>query len=262
MPLSTPPEDHQAMAGIEVCFSPALYPFIQLKPPFTVVVVDILRATTAFAAALYHGVKAIIPVETLEEAREYKSKGFKVAAERDGSILDFADYGNSAFSFTKGQARGETIAYSTTNGTQAIAIAKDADEVVCGAFTNLSVLCQYLTQKRQDILILCAGWKDTFCLEDSLFAGALASRLIETGSHHSVSDSSLASLELWERGRKDPLAYIQQAQHRERLRLLKADDVLEYTFSPDAAPVIPGLRNKRLVDITKPNIKSSKNQNQ
>jgi 2-phosphosulfolactate phosphatase len=239
------------LAGIEVCFSPALYPYSQCNAPFTTVVVDILRATTAITAALYHGVKEIIPLETLEEAREYKARGFKVAAERDGRKLDFADYGNSAFSFTQGQAQGETIAYSTTNGTSAIAIARNADEVLCGAFPNLSVLSAYLSQKKQNVLILCAGWMKAFCLEDSLFAGALTHSLIAAGKHRSVSDSSLASLELWERGKRDPLAYIQQAQHRERLRLLQADDVLEYTFTPDVAPAIPGLRNERLVDITK-----------
>jgi 2-phosphosulfolactate phosphatase len=68
-----------------------------------------------------HGIRKrcheIIPVTTVEEAREMKSKGFLVAAERDGFVLDFADFGNSPFNFSAEKVRGRSVVYSTTNGT-------------------------------------------------------------------------------------------------------------------------------------------------
>ena len=60
------------------------------------------------------------------EAREYKSRGYLVAAERDGFVLDFADFGNSPFNFTREKVEGKTIVYSTTNGTGIINLASSA----------------------------------------------------------------------------------------------------------------------------------------
>ena len=112
---------------IEVCFSPQLYEFKLTKDDFITVIVDILRATTSICAAFDHGVRKIIPVAGIREAQEYKKKGYLVACERDGQVLDFADIGNSPSDFLVDDYKGKTIAYSTTNGTKAIKLARDAD---------------------------------------------------------------------------------------------------------------------------------------
>ena len=80
--------------NIEVCFSPALFADFRNQEAIAVIV-DILRATSAIVTAFENGVDRIIPVGTLEEARAFKEKGFMVAAERDGLVRDFADFGNS-----------------------------------------------------------------------------------------------------------------------------------------------------------------------
>jgi len=110
---------------IEVCFSPALY-HLYHNPKANVVVIDVMRASTAICAAFAAGAEKIIPVGTVEEAKKMKEAGYILAAERDGIVLDFADFGNSPFNFTPGNVKGKTVAYSTTNGTQAINMAKDA----------------------------------------------------------------------------------------------------------------------------------------
>ena len=107
---------------IEVCYSPALFPFYE-NPDAVVVVTDILRASSAIVAAFMNGVERIIPVGTLEEAKSYKERGFMVAAERDGIVRDFADFGNSPYNFTPERVKGKQIVYSTTNGTNAIQLA-------------------------------------------------------------------------------------------------------------------------------------------
>lgn len=224
--------------SLEVCFSPALFPTYDAKDKM-VVLVDILRATTTICAALHHGVKKIIPVASVEEARAYKEKGYMVAGERDGKVLDFADFGNSPYNFMNDQVIGKTIVYSTTNGTRAISMADGCHELLIGSYLNLSVIAGYLTRSERDVIIYCSGWKNKFNLEDTLFAGALAEKLIGSDHYTTQCDSVTAALDLWSIAKKDLMTYIQKAAHRERLRRLGLDDVLEYCHTPDSAPVLP-----------------------
>jgi 2-phosphosulfolactate phosphatase len=184
---------------VETCFSPALFPYRMTTENYVVVIVDILRATTSVNAAFDNGVEAIIPVAEVEKARKYKHEGFLVASEREGKTLDFADFGNSAFNFMTPEVRGKTLVYSTTNGTQAIemAVSNGADAVI-GSFNNLEALARWIEKQEQNVLILCSGFKNKFCIEDAFFAGALAERLLDNHSRYaSVCDSVTVSLDMW-----------------------------------------------------------------
>ncbi|HNQ28031.1 MAG TPA: 2-phosphosulfolactate phosphatase, partial [Aquaticitalea sp.] len=79
------------------------------------------------------GLKARGRVATNGKTGKYKEKGFLVAAERDGFVLDFADFGNSPFNFTPEKVEGKTIVYSTTNGTGIISVAASADSIIIGS---------------------------------------------------------------------------------------------------------------------------------
>lgn len=234
---------------VEVAFSPVLYPHKLTQENFVVVIVDILRATTSITAAFENGVKEIIPVGSVEEARNWKERGYLVASERDGKTLDFADFGNSAFNFMTPEVRGKTIAYSTTNGTQAIEMAnKNGEEVVIGAFNNLQAITDWIRGIDKNVVVLCSGYKNKFNLEDSFYAGALAHNLVETGLFAAECDSANAAIDMWLTGRSNIEMYINKASHRERLRDRGQDDVLEYTFTIDNATAVPILRksDKRL----------------
>ena len=224
---------------LEVCFSPKLFPEILTKENFIVVLVDVLRATTTICSAFENGVKAIIPVATVEEAKELKEKGFLVASEQDGKKLDFADFGNSSFSFTRERVEGKTLVYCTTNGTRALEMAKHSEQIVIGAFINISALTQWLIEMDKNVVILCSGWKKKFCLEDTLFAGALSSRLLDTGKFKTNCDSAYASIDLWNVAKSDILKYIRKAAHNNRLKKLGLDDVIPYSFTADQTKVVP-----------------------
>src|SRR5690606_38832531 len=101
-----------------------------------VVVIDILRATSAITTAFYNGVAKMIPVATVEEAKKHKENGLIVAAERNGEIVEGFDLGNSPFGYMNNKVKGKTIAITTTNGTQAIEAAKKAERIVIGSFLN------------------------------------------------------------------------------------------------------------------------------
>ena len=233
---------------IEVCFSPALFREFR-NPEAIAVVVDILRATSAIVTAFMNGVSRIIPVETLQEAEDFKKKGFLVAAERDGLVQPFADFGNSPFNFTKERVAGRQIVYSTTNGTQAIHEAGDCHRIVIGAYLNFAALSDWLISQQRDIIILCAAWKNKFNLEDTLFAGALAERILQDPYYYTICDSAHASIDLYRIAKEDLLGYIEKAAQRHRLRKNNLDDVIEYCHTFDLTSLIPAFENEYLVAL-------------
>jgi 2-phosphosulfolactate phosphatase len=231
---------------IEVCFTPAVYHTFH-NDDAIVIVVDILRATSAICTAFMNGVKKIIPVATLEEALQYKKRGFLVAAERDGIVRDFADFGNSPYNFTFDRINGKEIVYSTTNGTNTIMMASKSHKVLIGSYLNLSALVNYIVASHRDIVILCAGWKEKFNLEDTLFAGALAESVLKSEKYDSICDSTLASVDLWNIAKKDLIAYIDKVAQRNRLKLNGLDDVIEFCHSFDLTDKIPFLFKDYLI---------------
>jgi len=235
---------------VEVCFTPALYPDFK-NTDAVVVIVDILRATSAIVTAFMNGVRSIIPVATLEEAKDYKQNGFFVAAERDGIVRDFADFGNSPYNFKRDIIEGRDIVYSTTNGTNCIMMARESYRVLIGAYLNLDALVNYIAKEDRDLIILCAGWKNKFNLEDSLFAGALAELMIQKHHYTTICDSTNASVDLWNLARPDIMAYIEKAAQRHRLKKNNLDDVIGYCHTPNLTTMIPALKDNYLTLVDK-----------
>jgi 2-phosphosulfolactate phosphatase len=236
-----------SLRKLETCFSPALY----LEDDYVnsiVVVIDILRSTSSICTAFANGTTAIIPVADISIAKEYKSKGYLVAAERDGFVLDFADFGNSPFNFTKEKVEGKTIVYSTTNGTGIIDSASSSYMTVVGSFLNISALTKWLIKQDRNILLFCAGYKNKFNIEDSIFAGALAEKLTEINKYSNICDSTLAAIDLWSLARNDIRGYIEKTEQRTRLREKKIDDSIDYCLTPDITDKIPVMKNGILVD--------------
>ena len=236
---------------IEVCYSPALFPFYENRDAI-VVVTDILRASSAIVTAFMNGVERIIPVGTLEEAKDFKEKGYMVAAERDGIVRDFADFGNSPYNFTPEQVNGKQIVYSTTNGTNAIQLASSGSQVLIGAYLNISALARHIMEEGRDLLVLCAGWKNKFNLEDTLFAGALAEMVLEDDRFYTICDATLGAMDLYHAAKLDMLAYIEKVAQRHRLKKNNLDDVIGYCHEFDLTELIPALKERYLVTLTAP----------
>ena len=236
------------MRKLETCFSPALYE-PEMHKGSIVVVIDILRASSAICTAFENGVKSIIPVPGVVEARHMKDLGYLIAAERDGLVLEFADFGNSPFNFTREKVEGRTIVYSTTNGTGIIDIASSAGSIVIGSFLNITALTRWLINESRDVVLFCAGWKNRFNIEDSVCAGAIAERLIDTSLFTTNCDSTLAALDLWSLAKPDLKGYIDKAAQRTRLRDKGLDDCIDFCLTADFTKKIPVIENGILVDI-------------
>jgi 2-phosphosulfolactate phosphatase len=232
--------------NIEVCFNPQSYPLFH-KADSIVVVIDVLRATSAITTAFYNGVAKMIPVATIEEAQKYKENGFLVAAERNAEIVDGFDLGNSPFGYMNDRVKGKTIAITTTNGTSAITAAKNAHKIVIGSFLNQDMVTDYLKSQKKDVLFLCAGWKEKFNLEDTLLAGAIADALIYKYGFDSICDSTIAAIELYKLAKHGIYEFLSQSSHRNRLVKLDLERDIRYCLTPNQCPVLPVMEGKFLV---------------
>ncbi len=227
------------MKNLEVIISPALLPYYDVKNK-TVVVIDILRATSSMCVAFKVGVEKILTLENAEECKLFKEFDFIIAAEKDSIKVTGFDLGNSPFEFENPLLAGKNIALATTNGTKAIKYANEngASSIVIGSFLNIDVLCNWLNEQNNDVILLCAGWKNKFNLEDTLFAGAVVNKI--ESNFHIECDSALASKLLYVSNIDNLENLVRDSSHAKRFKLqsFQTDDV-KYCLQMNTAPVLP-----------------------
>ncbi|WP_316817164.1 2-phosphosulfolactate phosphatase [Pedobacter nyackensis] len=233
--------------SIEVCLTPALLNLYNTSNS-VVVVIDILRATSSMVYGIDNGANAIIPVSQVEDCLNYADQGFLLAAERNGEVVEGYDFGNSPFSYSAEKVKGKTIVLTTTNGTKALHMAREqAHQVVIGSFLNLNALCQWLKVQEKDVLLLCAGWKDKFNLEDTLFAGAVVNELRKDFTH--FDDSCVAAEDLYLLAKDDLRAYLHKSSHSHRLAELNIEEDVKFCLQLNICEAIPVLTGDELVAL-------------
>ena len=146
----------------------------------TVVVIDVLRASTTITCALSAGARKVIPCADIEEARrvaqELPDGEVLLGGEREGLLIEGFDLGNSPAEYTSERVKGRTIVFTTTNGTRALAVCQGAEQVLIGALVNAAEVARRL-QDSQNIHLLCAGTRGEISREDVLAAGAMVDHL-------------------------------------------------------------------------------------
>jgi 2-phosphosulfolactate phosphatase len=233
---------------VEVCYTPGQYELYQDGFDI-VVVIDVLRATSAITTALHFGVEKIIPVATVEEALEYQSKGFIAGAERDGQVVEGFKFGNSPYAYMDDEMKGKSVVLTTTNGTKAIHMARDKKMVVIGCLNNLQILCDFLIEQHQNTLILASGWKDKVNLEDTICGGAIADILLETRKFRSNEDSTVAAKFIYRSAKEHLWSFLRASSHRRRLIKLNIQKDVKYCLTLNTVPCIPILKNGALVKL-------------
>lgn len=233
--------------SIEVCLTPALLDLYSIEDR-VVVVIDVLRATSSMVYGIDNGASAIIPVAQVEDCLNYTDKGFLLAAERNGEVVEGYDFGNSPFSYSHEKVNGKTIVLTTTNGTKALHLAqKRAHQVVIGSFLNLEALCNWLRVQDKGVLLLCAGWKDKFNLEDTLFAGAVVKELRKDFTH--FDDSCVAAEDLYDLAKDDLRNYLHKSSHSHRLAELNIEEDVKFCLQLNICAAIPVLVGDALVAL-------------
>ncbi len=241
----TPPSGGR---GAHVCLTPALLPLFNVED-YIVVVIDIFRATSSICYGIENGAEAIIPVSQVEECAAYREKGldYLLAAERDGLVVEGFDFGNSPFSYTKEKVAGKTVVLTTTNGTHALHLSRSAKKIVIGSFLNLTALSHWLNTQNENVLLVCAGWKNNFNLEDTLFAGAVIEQLKDKG--FAPDDAAIAANDLFQVGKNDINEYLKKTSHGERLKKLGIEKDIEFCLQVDLTAAIPVLEGEKLVKL-------------
>jgi 2-phosphosulfolactate phosphatase len=213
-----------------------------------VVIIDVFRATSTIATALYNGAARVIPVDTVEKCIDLgKQTGGITAGERDGKVIEGLAHGNSPAEYPRDFIEGKTLVLTTTNGTRLLhmALANGASEVITGSFPNLGAVCDHLLQENKNVILGCSAWKDRFNIEDTLFAGAVVSRVKDAFTIHC--DSSLMAEEMYGLHKNDIKRFIRRTTHWHRLANFGLEKDLEYCVSEDVANVLPLYRNGDLV---------------
>ena len=236
------------MNNVNVCLTPALIHLYNIED-YVVVIIDIFRATSSICYGIENGTIAIIPVAEIEECEAFRKKGsgYLLAAERDGKVVTGFDFGNSPFSYTKEKVAGKTVVLTTTNGTQALHLSRKAKKIVIGSFLNLTALCNWLKTQDDNILLVCAGWKNNFNLEDTLFAGAVVEQL--KGHSFIPDDAAIAANDLYQAGKHDINGYLKKTSHAERLKKLGIEKDIQFCLQVDLTTAIPVMQGDSLVKL-------------
>lgn len=215
-----------------------------------VVIIDVLRATSTIASALYNGAKCVIPVDSVSRCIELgKQIDGITAGERDGKVADGLSYGNSPFEYPREFIQGKTLVLTTTNGTRLLhmALERGAKEIITGSFSNLTAVCDHLVEMNEHVILGCAAWKDKINMEDMLFAGAVISRVRENFTINC--DSSHIAEAMYEKGYKDLFGFMKKnnASHYHRLMGYGLEKDIRHCLDEDSANVLPIYRDGKLV---------------
>ncbi len=233
---------------LSVCLSTSMIQSFDLTNKI-VVVVDIFRATSVICTALSKGVSEVIAVNEISDVKPFLNKeNFLIAAEREGQIVEGFKFGNSPLSYVENSnIIGKKLVLTTTNGTKAINSSLEADEILIGSFLNISALENVLKNKNKDCIIFCSGWKGLVCLEDTLFAGFLASRLLDSDVFFSHCDSVILSKKIFDAASNDILSFLINSSYKERTRELNMNDDINFCLSIDKFKDVPFYKNGKLL---------------
>lgn len=214
----------------------------------TVMVIDVLRATSNMVTGLAHGCRGIVPVETVQQTKSLQEPGDLLGGERFGKKLAGFNLGNSPFEYMTEDVRGKRILMTTTNGTRAMQKAHKAQTLLACSLLNAAACAACALELKRDVVLLCSGTQDSFSLEDGLCAGLVIEEMSGMrGGDLDVCDFGLAMQACCRglgNGMTDALLNCANGKRLSKLGFL--DDVL-YCAEVNKLNTVPALRDGLLV---------------
>lgn len=241
-------KQNPAKPSLHTVLTPQLLDLYEIKNSI-VVIIDVFRATSTMATALYNGALKIIPVDSAEACIEMgKATGGITAGERDGKIIPGLAYGNSPSEYPRSFIENKTLVITTTNGTKLLhmVLKMGAQEVITGSFPNLSNVVAYLKAQNLPVILGCSGWKNRFNIEDTLFAGAVIEAVKDNFTIHC--DSSFMANQLYNQQKDNLPEYIKTLTHWHRLAAYGLEADMQYCVSMDTAPCLPIFKDGALIN--------------
>lgn len=214
----------------------------QKKQTASVVIIDVLRATTSIVVALSAGARCIYPKAEIEDARSFAAKlpvKALLAGERNGERIEGFDLGNSPLEFDAETVADRSIIMCTTNGTRALenAIALKSSLIITSSIVNLSASVAAVAES-DEILIMCSGREGYFSLEDSFCAGGIIAHL-HLHAELILNDGARACLSIWDQFKDNPHTLLQTASHGKYLAELGYGKDLQFCAQMDTIFEVP-----------------------
>jgi 2-phosphosulfolactate phosphatase len=210
----------------------------------SVIVLDILRATSVIVHALARGAKEFIPVRTVEDAFDVK-KRFPpgttfMGGEKDTRPIEGFDLGNSPREYVTEKIKDKRIILRTTNGSQAFHLVSSAKEVMVGSFFNAEATARRCVEFGLNLLIFPSGDEGTFSLEDTVCGGMIIERILRIkGKEVSLTDASNAALILFKRFENDLVEVFHLSHHGNKLISLGRNEDLPYCAQTNLFSIVP-----------------------
>lgn len=204
----------------------------------TVIVIDVLRATSVITTAMASGAELIMPVLEVEEAFSMKEKGYLAGGERKGLKIEGFDFSNSPCEYTEEAVNGRKIALSTTNGTKTILKCRAGKNLYLASMLNGSAVAEKASASNLDTVVVCSGTNGKFSIDDYICAGkiiAALSRLCKIDTD----DFAAASMLAYEDRKMDVTGYVSHAFHYNYLISINLQEDIAFCFREDTTKVVP-----------------------
>ncbi|MBO4371937.1 MAG: 2-phosphosulfolactate phosphatase [Bacteroidales bacterium] len=226
--------------NIDIVAAPALYPYH--RKGGTIVLIDVLRFTSTLTTALANGALWAEAYPDTETVFKLKKEGYIIAGEKNGLFIQGFDYNNSPVSMTRENIEGQKLAFVTTNGTYMRSLIEEYDAVYAGCFLNGKAMINRLIEEEHDVQLVCSGRQRKIALEDLMFAGMVAEKLLESGKFSYTNDIIPIAIATYQSGKKDIKSFIQNNLPDIQAMLAKFKHYskdFEFCFNYDMFDVVP-----------------------
>ena len=206
----------------------------------SVIVVDMLRATSVICTAINNGCSKVIPVLTIEEALETAGDDrgrYILGGERKALKIEGFNCSNSPLEYTKAMVLGKTLIITTSNGTRAIKGCEGAKNILIGALINADAVARKIVELGNDVVIVNSGTLGEFSMDDFICSGYIIER-IKKYVEVNLSDIATTSNYVY-KNNENVVDFVQYAKHYKRIMELNFKDDLDYCCKKDIMSVVP-----------------------
>lgn len=216
----------------------------------SVVVIDMLRATSVITTAIANGCTAVIPVLTIEEAFEIANRDrnkYILGGERRAVKIDGFDCSNSPLEYTENVVRNKSVVMTTTNGTRAIKGCEGAKNIIIGAMINSNAVADKVIKLDNDVTLVNAGTYGQFSIDDFICSGYIIDCILKTAPYTELTDVAKTAHYIYSEN-KGIYGFIEKASHYKTIKRLNLEDDLEYCCRKDITTVVPEYKEGIITD--------------
>lgn len=218
----------------------------------TVVVIDILRATSVITTAIMNGCKEVIPYLTLEEAfqtQEILKDQCILGGERKAIKVGGFDLSNSPLEYSRDVIANKTVILSTTNGTRTLVNCTSAYKVLIACMLNAKAVADRLLELGKDVVIVNSGTNGQFSMDDYICTGFVIRELLDLTNDIELTDIAKTAVKIYE-ANPNIIDYIKDAKHYKVMQELNLNKDIEYCIQKNITNIVPEYSNGHIIGIS------------